>query len=88
MTLAEAAKSEGKSNEDFAFDLICEEAAIETFVMPWATPPEENARILNRTASHPRMMIASDGVYNIPHPHPEVMDVSCSIWANSCANVS
>ncbi len=70
MTLAEAAKSEGKSQEDFAFDLIQEEAAIETFVMPWATPPEENERILNRTASHPRMMIASDGVYNIPHPHP------------------
>ena len=70
MTLAEAAKSEGKSNEEFAFDHICEEAAIETFVMPWATPPEENDRILNQTASHPRMMIASDGVYNIPHPHP------------------
>ena len=70
MTLAEAAKSVGKSNEHFAFDLICEEAAIETFVMPWATPPEENERILNRTANHPRMMIASDGVYNIPHPHP------------------
>ena len=70
MTLAEAAESEGKSNEEFAFDLICEEAAIETFVMPWATSPEENERILNQTASHPRMMIASDGVYNIPHPHP------------------
>ena len=70
MTLAEAAKSEGKSHEAFAFDFIQEEAAIETFVMPWATPPEENERILNRTASHPRMMIASDGVYNIPHPHP------------------
>ena len=55
MTLAEAAKSEGKSSpEEFAFDHICEEAAIETFVMPvWATPPEENDRILNQTASHP-----------------------------------
>lgn len=70
MTLAEAAESEGKSYEAFAFDFIREEAAIETFVMPWATAPEENEQILNRTASHPRMMIASDGVYNIPHPHP------------------
>ncbi len=70
MTLAEAAESEGKSNAEFAFDFICEEAAIETFVMPWATPPEENERVLNQTARHPRMMIASDGVYNIPHPHP------------------
>ena len=70
MTLAEAAESEGKSHEEFAFDFIQEEATIETFVMPWATPAEENERILNRTASHPLMMIASDGVYNIPHPHP------------------
>ena len=70
MTLAEAARSEGKSHEAFAFDLIREEAAIETFVMPWGTPPEENERVLNRTANHSRMMIASDGVYNIPHPHP------------------
>jgi len=70
LTLAEAAKSEGKSHAEFGFDLIREEAEIETFVMPWTTSPEENERILNRTAVHPRMMIASDGVYNIPHPHP------------------
>ncbi len=70
MLLSEAAKREGKSNEEFAFDFIREELAIETFVMPWATSPAENERILNRTAQHPRMMIASDGVYNIPHPHP------------------
>lgn len=70
MLLSEAAKREGKSNEEFAFDFIREELAIETFVMPWATSPEENERTLNRTAQHPRMMIASDGVYNIPHPHP------------------
>ncbi|MCE2399376.1 D-aminoacylase [Candidatus Poribacteria bacterium] len=68
--LSDAAKREGKSNEEFAFDFIQEELAIETFVMPWATSPEKNERILNRTAQHPRMMIASDGVYNIPHPHP------------------
>ena len=68
--LSEAAKREGKSNEEFAYDFIQEELAIETFVMPWATTPDENERILNRTAQHPRMMIASDGVYNIPHPHP------------------
>ncbi len=70
MILSEAAKREGKSNEEFAFDFIQEELAIETFVMPWVTSSEENEQILNRTASHPRMMIASDGVYNIPHPHP------------------
>ena len=70
ITLAEAAKSEGKSHEEFAFDFVREQIAIETFVMPWATSPEENEQVLNRTACHPLMMIASDGVYNIPHPHP------------------
>lgn len=70
MLLSEAADSEGKSYERFAYDFIKDELAIETFMMPWATPPEENQKILNRTAVHPRMMIASDGVYNIPHPHP------------------
>ncbi len=70
MLLSEAAESEGKSNEEFAYDFIQEEMAVETFMMPWATPLDENDKILNRTAVHPRMMIASDGVYNIPHPHP------------------
>ena len=70
MLLSDAAKQEGKTNEEFAYDFIQEEIAIETFVMPWTTPPDENEKVLNRTATHPRMMIASDGVYNIPHPHP------------------
>jgi N-acyl-D-amino-acid deacylase len=70
MTLKEAAEQEGKSPEELAFDLVIEEEGIETFVFPWQTPPEENEVTLNRTAVHPRMMIASDGVYNIPHPHP------------------
>ena len=68
--LSEAAETEGKSYEEFAYDFIKDELAIETFMMPWATPPDENEEVLNRTAVHPRMMIASDGVYNIPHPHP------------------
>ncbi len=70
MLLSDAAKSENKSYEEFAYDFIKAELAIETFIMPWATSPDENDKILNRTAAHPRMMIASDGVYNIPHPHP------------------
>ena len=69
-TLIDSAKSENKSIEEFAYDFIQDELAIETFIMPWVTTPEENEIILNQTATHPRMMIASDGVYNIPHPHP------------------
>ena len=70
MTLSEAAESVGKSCEDFAYDLMLEEEGIETFVFPWQTPPEDNKTTIDRTAVHPRMMIASDGVYDIPHPHP------------------
>ncbi len=70
MTLSEAAESVGKSREDFAYDLMLEEEGIETFVFPWQTPPEDNKVTIDRTAVHPRMMIASDGVYDIPHPHP------------------
>ncbi|MCZ6678337.1 MAG: D-aminoacylase [Candidatus Poribacteria bacterium] len=70
MTLAEAADSVGKTYEEFAFDLLIEEEGIQAFVFPWQTPSDENEVTINRTAAHPRMMIASDGVYNIPHPHP------------------
>ena len=70
MTLAEAAKQERKSWEVFAYDLVIEEEGVEAFVFPWQTPPEDNEITLDRTAPHPRMMVASDGVYNVPHPHP------------------
>jgi N-acyl-D-amino-acid deacylase len=70
MTLAEAAERVNKSWEEFAYDLMVEEDRTETLVFPWQTPPEENEVTLDQTAVHPRMMIASDGVYNIQHPHP------------------
>ncbi|MBI4640554.1 MAG: D-aminoacylase [Candidatus Tectomicrobia bacterium] len=70
MTLAEAARSVNKPWEEFVYDLVLEEDGIEAFIVPWQTPAEENAETLNRTAVHPRMMIASDGVYDVPHPHP------------------
>ena len=70
MRLAAAASSAGKTWEEFAYDLVIEERGVECFVFPWQTPAEENEATLARTAVHPRMMIASDGVYNQPHPHP------------------
>jgi N-acyl-D-amino-acid deacylase len=69
-TLAEAAASTGKSWEEFAYDLVLEEDGVEAFIFPWQTPVEENEEALRRTAPHPRVMIASDGVYNVQHPHP------------------
>lgn len=70
MTLAEAAESENKPWVEFAYDLTVEENGLETLIFPWQTPREEYQSALDQTAVHPRMMIASDGVYNIPHPHP------------------
>ena len=70
MTLAEAAESENKPWVEFAYDLTVEENGVETLIFPWQTPREKFQATLDQTAVHPRMMIASDGVYNIPHPHP------------------
>ena len=70
MTLAEAAASTGKSWEEFAYDLVLEEDGVKAFIFPWQTPMEENEATLRRTAPHPRVMIARDGVYNVQHPHP------------------
>jgi N-acyl-D-amino-acid deacylase len=70
MTLAQAAQSEGKSWEEFAYDLVIEEEGVEAFIFPWQVSEQEKETKLRRTAVHPRAMIASDGVYNVPHPHP------------------
>lgn len=70
MTLQEAAESVNQPIDEFAYNLVVEEEGVETLVMFWQIPEEKSELILNRTAVHPRMMIASDGVYEIPHPHP------------------
>jgi N-acyl-D-amino-acid deacylase len=68
--LAELAEAAGTSLAEFAYDLLIEEEGLQTFVFPWQVPAEEAAATLAATATHPLMMVASDGVYNIPHPHP------------------
>ena len=50
MTLAEAAKSESKPWEEFAYDLMIEENGVETFIFPWQSPREEFQATLDRTA--------------------------------------
>lgn len=55
---------------EFAFDLMMEEEGAATIVFPWQTPVEEHEHVIAETAIHPRMMVASDGVYDVPHPHP------------------
>lgn len=70
MTLGEAARSVNKSKEDFAYDLVLDEDGIQAFIMFWPVPEAEVDAVLNRTAPHPLMMVASDGVYDCTHPHP------------------
>ena len=58
------------SLEDFAYDLMLREREHHAVIFPWQIDPEVAAQTVTRTATHPRMMIASDGIFNIPHPHP------------------
>jgi N-acyl-D-amino-acid deacylase len=59
-----------QSPEATLYDLILDEDGVEVAIMPWHSTPIETDAILRRTAVHPAWMAASDGVYNIPHPHP------------------
>ena len=52
------------------YDLILEEEGLQTYVMPWPVSAEAAAATLDRTVQHPRMMVASDAVYNVPFSHP------------------
>jgi len=70
MTLLEAARAAGKSLLEFAYDLILEEEGFEALVIPWKDPKSEHDQFVHQTATHPRHMVASDGIYDIPHPHP------------------
>jgi N-acyl-D-amino-acid deacylase len=68
--LADLAAEAGAAPEAFAYDLVVEEEGVCTYIFPWQVPNQEADASVARTAVHPRLMIASDGVYNVPHPHP------------------
>jgi N-acyl-D-amino-acid deacylase len=70
MTLAEAAQRTGQALAEFVYDLILDEDGLECFIVPWQIVEQEQEDVLRRTALHPRALIASDGIYGIPHPHP------------------
>jgi len=69
-SLTELAQEHNTTPEEFAYDLLCEEHEHQAFVFPWQVDPKDAEKTVTRTATHPRMMVASDGIYNIPHPHP------------------
>ena len=68
--LSDLAAEAGVPPEAFAYDLVVEEEGVCTYIFPWQVSLEEADASVARTAVHPRLMIASDGVYNVPHPHP------------------
>ena len=69
-TLSDLAGEAGVPPEAFAYDLVVEEEGVCTYIFPWQVSLEEADESVARTAVHPRLMIASDGVFNVPHPHP------------------
>ena len=69
-TLSDLAAGAGVAPEDFAYDLILEEDGLSTYIFPWQDTPENNETTVRNTATHPRMIVASDGIYNVRHPHP------------------
>lgn len=70
MTLAQAAQSTGQTWAEFVYDLVLDEEGQECSTVPWLITGSERTEALRRTALHPRAMIASDGIYGIPQPHP------------------
>jgi N-acyl-D-amino-acid deacylase len=68
--LSDLAVEHKTTPEAFAYDLLLEEHEHQAFVFPWQDDPEEAEKTVTRTVTHPRMMVASDGIFNIPHPHP------------------
>ena len=68
--LCDLAQKFSTNIETFAYDLLLNEHEHQAFVFPWQDDPQTAGNTLARTVAHPRMMIASDGIFNIPHPHP------------------
>lgn len=70
LPLSLAAERAGQPVAEFAYNLVIEEEGIETLIMFWPISHDEAESVLDETAVHSRMMVASDGIYEIPHPHP------------------
>jgi N-acyl-D-amino-acid deacylase len=69
-TVDEAANACGEHVGDFALRVMGEEEPYALMVFHRGTTPEVQATIIRDTARHPRMMVASDGVYHGPSGHP------------------
>lgn len=70
MSVDEAAAAAGEPLGDFALRILDEEDPYALMVYHRGGTPERHAVIARDTVRHPRMMVASDGVYHGPSGHP------------------
>jgi N-acyl-D-aspartate/D-glutamate deacylase len=70
LDIATAAALEGEELGDFALRVLEEERPHPLMVYHQGGTPEYFHERMKRTFSHPKMMVASDGVYHGPHGHP------------------
>ncbi|MGH2558243.1 MAG: N-acyl-D-amino-acid deacylase family protein [Thermomicrobiales bacterium] len=68
--LIEVAAREGLPVGDFALKILEEEHPYALMVYHHGTTPEYQADSIRRTARHPKMMVASDGMYHGQSAHP------------------
>lgn len=69
-SLDEAAAEAGESRGDFAVRVLAEEDPYALMVFHRGGTPEGQEAIQRATIRHPRMLVASDGVYHGPGGHP------------------
>lgn len=70
MSVAEAAEAERESLGDFAIRVLEEEFPYALMVYHHAGTPQEHREKARRTIRHPKMMVASDGMYHGVSAHP------------------
>ncbi|MDI7277756.1 MAG: amidohydrolase family protein, partial [Anaerolineae bacterium] len=70
MTLREAAQRSGVALTDLVCDLLIGEELAPLLILPWEGSPAESEARLRRTLTHPRQMVASDGIYQGRRAHP------------------
>lgn len=70
LSLEEAARDAGEPLGNFALRVLEEEDPYALLVYHRGGAPERQRAIIRDTARHPRMLVASDGVYHGPGGHP------------------
>ncbi|MCL6431103.1 MAG: D-aminoacylase [Anaerolineae bacterium] len=70
MTLEEASARAGKGLTDLVCDLLLDEELAPLLILPWPGSPAEQEMRLRRTLTHPRQMVASDGIFQGRRAHP------------------